>query len=41
MTFLIAQTKEELEMVSEANPVMRKATDLLMTMRHDEETKLM
>ena len=28
-------------MVSEANPVIKKATDLLMTMSRDEETRLM
>ena len=41
MLFFNAQTREELIMVSEANPVIKKATDLLMTMSRDEETRLM
>jgi len=41
MNCLNTQTREELIMVSEANPVIKKATDLLMTMSRDEETRQM
>lgn len=37
MNFLNAQTREELEMASEANPVIRKAADILTAMSRDEE----
>jgi len=40
MNFLYAQTREELDMASEANPVIRKATDMLMAMSRDEEERL-
>ena len=40
MNFLYAQTKEELDMASEANPVIQKATDMLMAMSRDEEERL-
>ncbi|MDD3052060.1 MAG: PD-(D/E)XK nuclease family transposase, partial [Candidatus Cloacimonetes bacterium] len=36
MNFLYAQTREELDMASEANPVIRKATDMLTAMSRDE-----
>jgi len=39
MTFLNAESIEELKMASEANPVIKKATDLLITMSQDEETR--
>ena len=40
MNFLYAQTIEELDMASEANPVIRKATDMLTAMSRDEEERL-
>jgi len=40
MNFLYAQTREELDMASEANPVIRKATDMLTAMSRDEEERL-
>jgi predicted transposase/invertase (TIGR01784 family) len=40
MNFLYAQTREELDMASEANPVIQKATDMLMAMSRDEEERL-
>ncbi|MDD3052062.1 MAG: Rpn family recombination-promoting nuclease/putative transposase [Candidatus Cloacimonetes bacterium] len=40
MNFLYAQTREELDMASEANPVIRKAADMLMAMSRDEEERL-
>jgi conserved hypothetical protein (putative transposase or invertase) len=40
MNFLYAQTREELDMASEANPVIRKVTDMLTAMSRDEEERL-
>ena len=40
MNFLYAQKREDLDMASEANPVIRKATDMLTAMSRDEEERL-
>jgi predicted transposase YdaD len=39
MKFFNAKTKEELIMLSEASPSIKKATNLLMSMSTDEETR--
>ena len=39
MKFFNAKTKEELIMLSEASPSIKKATNLLMSMSMDEETR--
>ena len=39
MKFFNAKTKEELIMLSEASPSIKKATNLLMSMSIDEETR--
>lgn len=40
MKFLNAQTREELEMASEGNTAIKKATDILISMSRDEEARL-